>query len=129
MMRDPDETEVALGIAADPWIEGLEEGAWSRKQNETVAAVLAAGSFPLAPDHPEFPEARDKIARAFVWANRALASRFAASGASRHLIPSSPHPFHPRHAMALGSPSVTLLPAMRPIRGVGGRERRGTAIS
>jgi hypothetical protein len=75
MMRDPDEAEVALGIAADPWIEGLEEGAWSRKQNEIVAAILAAGGTPLGPDHPEFPEARDKIARAFVWANRALASQ------------------------------------------------------
>src|SRR4029077_15905897 len=25
MMRDPDEVEVALGIAAEPWIEGLQE--------------------------------------------------------------------------------------------------------
>ena len=74
MMRDPEEAEVALGIAVDPWIEGLEEGAWSRKQNEIVAAVLAAAGSPLGRDHPEFPQARDKIARAFVWANRALAS-------------------------------------------------------
>ena len=68
-------TEVALDAAADPWIEGLQEGAWSRKENEIVAALLAAGGSPLGPDHPQFPEARDKIARAFVWANRALASQ------------------------------------------------------
>jgi integrase len=74
MMRDPDEAEEALGIAVEPWIEGLEEEAWSRKQNEIVAAVLVAAGSPLGPDHPEFPEARDKIARAFVWANRTLAS-------------------------------------------------------
>ncbi len=68
MMRDLEMKGAAFNIAADPWIEGLEEGAWSRKQNEMVAAVLAAGGSPLSPDHPEFPEARDKIARAFVWA-------------------------------------------------------------
>ena len=75
MMRDPEEAEEALGIAVEPWIEGLEEGAWSRKQNEIVAAALAAGRAPLSPGAPEFPEARDKIARAFVWANRTLASQ------------------------------------------------------
>jgi len=73
-MRDPELTEVALDAAADPWIEGLEEGAWSRKENEIVASVLAAAGSPLGPDHPGFPQARDKIARAFVCANRTLAS-------------------------------------------------------
>ena len=75
MMSDPEMTEVALDAAADPWIEGLEEGAWSRKENEIAASVVAAAGSPLGPDHPEFPQARDKIARAFVWANRTLANQ------------------------------------------------------
>jgi hypothetical protein len=93
MMRDPEMTEVALDVAADPWIEGLqEEGAWSRKENEIVAAVLAAAGSPLGPDHPKFPEARDKIARAFVWANRKSPIRCVARRASRLPIPSLPLP-------------------------------------
>jgi integrase len=75
MMRDPEMTEVALDVAADDWIEGLREGAWSRRENETVVAVLAEAGILVSPDHPEFPQARDKIARAFVWANRAVASQ------------------------------------------------------
>jgi hypothetical protein len=31
MIRDPEMTAVALDAAAGPWIEGLQEGAWSRK--------------------------------------------------------------------------------------------------
>jgi hypothetical protein len=31
MIRDPEMTEVALDAAAGPWIEGLQEGASSRK--------------------------------------------------------------------------------------------------
>jgi hypothetical protein len=34
-----------------------------------AARILAAGGSRLGPEHPDFPEARDKIARAFVWAN------------------------------------------------------------
>jgi integrase len=75
MMRDPEMTEVALDVAADGWIDGLQQGAWSRKENEIVVAVLAEGGILVSPDHPEFPQARDKIARAFVWANRTLASQ------------------------------------------------------
>ena len=49
MMRDPEMAEVGLDAAAEPWIEGLQEGAWSRKQNEIAAAVLASGGAPPAP--------------------------------------------------------------------------------
>src|ERR1700726_77613 len=100
MMRDPEEAEVALGIAVDPWIEGLEEGAWSRKQNEIVAAVLAAGGSPLGPDHPEFPQARDKIARAF----RALASQVRGERSFTPPDPLFPPPVPPPARNGLGIP-------------------------
>jgi hypothetical protein len=74
MMRDPEAAEFGLDIAAEPWIEGLEEGAWSKQANAAVAAILAAAGLPLNRGDPEFAEARDKVARALVWANRSVAS-------------------------------------------------------
>jgi hypothetical protein len=55
MMRDPDAAEFGLDIAAEPWVEGLEEGAWSKQANAAVAAILAAAGLPLNRGDPEFP--------------------------------------------------------------------------
>ena len=74
-MRDPEEAEVALGIAAEPWIEGLEEGAWSPKQNEIVAAVLAAGGVLSAPSTLSSLKLAIRSPARLYGSNRALGSQ------------------------------------------------------
>jgi integrase len=75
IMRDPDGVELGLDHELDYWAESLEEDRWSRRQNEMVGALLAAAGSPISSDHPLFPEARDKMARAFVHTTRNLVAR------------------------------------------------------
>jgi hypothetical protein len=75
MMRDPDAVELGLDEELHDWAFGLEEGVWSRRQNEMVTALLEAAGATIPRDDPLFPEARDKIARAIVHTNRNLAAR------------------------------------------------------
>jgi hypothetical protein len=116
MMSDPEGAEVALDVAADGWIDGLQHGCWSRDQNEIVVAVLAEGGILINPDHPEFPPARDKIARAFVWANRALESQTRGESDFTPPDPLFTTPASPAARSDLGVTLGDLIAATRPIR-------------
>jgi hypothetical protein len=76
MLRDPKAAEFGLDVALDRWAGSVDEDArGDLKVDELVIMALHAAGSSLTSTDPTFPEARDKIVRAWAWANRTVASR------------------------------------------------------
>ena len=66
ILRDPRMAAEGLYQRFEPWAESLEEDTWSPQQNAFIGEVLRAAGADIPQDHPGFPEARNKIARAWL---------------------------------------------------------------